>query len=105
MLVYRGYHPQKFRPLTRALKGEKFQLEAEVQQALGDHHYTTQYFKKGIVQIKQKNVSGSNAYISTSNIFLLITLIQISVESPMMRHVTCRSVQGMLIYYIYLGIW
>ena len=35
---------------------------------------------------KQKNVSGSNAYIGTSNISLLITLIQISVESTMMRH-------------------
>lgn len=89
MLVYRGYHLQKFRPLTRAIKGDQFQLEAEVQQALGDHHDTTQYFKKGIqcmASQKQKNDSGSNAYISTSNIFLLITLIQISVESPTMRH-------------------
>ena len=32
--------------------------------------------------LKQKNVSESNAYLSTSNIFLLISLIQISVESP-----------------------
>jgi hypothetical protein len=48
MLVYRGYRLQKFRPLTRALKGEKFQLESEVQQALCDHHDITQYFKKGI---------------------------------------------------------
>ena len=36
VLVYCGYHLYTFSILTRALKRDKFQLEAEVQEDLGD---------------------------------------------------------------------
>jgi len=89
MLVYRGYHLQKFRPLTRAIKGEQFQLEAEVQQALGDHDDTTQYFKKGI----QCMASQTKECFRVQCLFEHIKYIPVnyshkdSVESPMMRQV------------------